>query len=103
MFYRNILWSLRALLGLALLGSKELPRGKGCVLGGEKFHGRRQWSVTFIDLPGRICCWHLLSEEKTSDRVRGLFLILKNINLLPEDKRRNTYLVTCSCSQLYLG
>lgn len=72
--------------------------GKACVLGREKFHGSRQWSVMFIDLPGRICCWHLLPEEKTSDRVRGFFLLLKNIHLLPQDERRNTSLVTCSCS-----
>lgn len=25
--------------------------GKACVLGREKFHGSRQWSVMFIDLP----------------------------------------------------
>lgn len=59
MFYRSILWSLRALLGLALLGSKELPRGKGLCSGWREAPWQEEWSVTFIDLPG----------EKTSDRV----------------------------------
>lgn len=44
-------------------------------------------------------------EEKTSDRVRGffVFLLFKNIHLLPEpeDKTRNASLVTCSHSQFF--